>query len=410
MRHVFPALSGVHREKISAIACVLLSIGLFVQLGGFLFNNDGSQQATQVHLLLFIPALVLFINEQLSLALWKQPCALIFLALVIWVLLRGALATDAEHPAGYWAKICLFIVLYVFSVTYLLHSRRLYMPLLAAAFLAAGFAWMTIYYQFMVLGKPLDYETVRYTGRLFELGWQGFADFSHPIPAGLYYGFFGIMLLGLLVEYQARTSYLVLTLLGLAGILIYVLLTFSRGAWFSALAAYLTLLILSPRPRAKLLLIVGFTSLVGMLALFWPEVHNEWRLGTSQRGLIWLGWLQRLPEFWLLGNGAGTDMVFRYPWGDTVFHAHSLYLQLWYEYGVLAIVLFIAMLLSLFQKAWKLRERLEARVALAMLVLGMVAMVSDVHAIFHRPSVYWIILWLPVGLIIGLRKSECSSN
>lgn len=391
-----------HRKRLADTALTLLSIGLFFQLSGFLFNNDDSRQATQVHLLLFAPALALFIKERFSPQTWQQPCSLTFLALIGWVLARATLATDADHSTLYWIKLCILIILYIFAITHLSHKNKIHTPLLAATILSAAFSWLTLYYQFAFLDKPLNYETVRYTGRLSELGWNGFADFSHPIPAGLYYGFFSVILLSLLAERELNKLQLLLTLAGITGLLLYTLLTFSRGAWFSTLAASLTLLIISPKPRARTLLLIGTFTLLCISAIFWQQIHNEWRLGTSQRGLIWLNWLHRLPEFWLLGNGAGTEIVYRYPWGDIVHHAHSLYLQLWYEYGIIGITLFLTMLSTLLHKAWTLRELFEARIALAMLTFSIVAMISDIHAVFHRPSVYWIILWLPVGLIIGL--------
>lgn len=389
-------------SQLAKIALPLLALGLLVQLSGFLFNNDGSQQATQVHFLLFAPALILLISERFALSLWRQPCALVLLALLGWVVLRGSFA-DAGEPFRYGLKIALFILLYIFAIGYLLRQNRLSTPLLAAIVLSACFAWMTLYCQFVVLDKSLAYEVLRSSGRLRELGWNGFADFSHPIPAGLYYGMFAFLLLSLLVEREVRMPWMPFVLLGLAGLLIYVLLTFSRGAWFSTLAASLTLLMLSRKPRARVLLVIGALGLLLMVAVFWSRVQHEWFLGTSQRGLIWLNWLARLPEFWVLGNGAGTDLVYRYPWGDVVYHAHSLYLQLWFEYGIVGIALFVLLLSTLLLKAWRLRAEPAARVALASLVFAMVAMVSDIPSVFTRPSPYWIVLWLPVGLIIGLR-------
>lgn len=393
-----------HRSILSNLGLVLLALGLFVQLGGFLFNNDGSRQATQVHLLLFAPALIVLVKERFALSLWRQPCALALFALLGWVALCGTLGDEATHSGRYWLRIVLFILLYIFSVGHLMRNSMIERPLLAAIVLSACFAWMTLYYQFVILDKPLVYEALRGTGRLKALGWNGFADFSHPIPAGLYFGFFALLLLSVLVERELKTVSLLFTLAGLMGLLIYVLLTFSRGAWFSTLAASLTLLVLSPKPRARLLLVIGALALLLMAVVFWPKVQHEWFLGTSQRGLIWLNWFERLPEFWLLGKGAGVDLVYSYPWGDVVRHAHSLYLQLWFEYGVIGISLFVLLLISLLVKAWRLRAQPEARIALATLVFAMVAMVSDIAAIFHRPSPYWIVLWLPVGLIMGLQK------
>jgi putative inorganic carbon (HCO3(-)) transporter len=381
----------------------LLALGLFVQLSGFLFNNDGSRQATQVYLLLFLPALILLITERLALSLWRQPCAMALLALLGWVVLRGSFG-DAEQPSGYWLKVALLILLYVFAISHLVSQRVIQTPLALAVLFGIVFAWLTLVVQFVVLDKPLAYEVLRQHGnRLQELGWNGYADFSHPIPAGLYHGIFAVLLLSVLVERKLKAWAWLPVLVGLAGLLTYVLLTFSRGAWFATLAASLTLLVLSPYRRARVLLVIGALALLLMLVVFWARVEHEWFLGTSQRGLIWLNWLEHLPEFWALGNGAGTNLVYRYPWGDVVYHAHSLYLQLWFEYGVIGFALFVLLLCTALLKAWRLRVDPAARVALATLVFALMAMVSDIPAVFTRPNAYWVVLWLPVGLIIGLR-------
>ncbi|RXU70101.1 O-antigen ligase domain-containing protein [Pseudomonas protegens] len=380
-----------------------MALGLFVQLSGFLFNNDGSRQATQVYLLLFVPALILLIAERFALSWWRQPSALILLALLGWVVLRSCFDDSWKAP-GYLLKVALLILLYVFVVGQLVRKGVIEIPLALAVLLACCFAWLTLIVQFVVLDKPLAYEVLRSTGRLRELGWHGFADFSHPIPAGLYYGIFAVLLLSVLVERELKAWAWLPVLVGLAGLLVYVLLTFSRGAWFSTLAGSLTLLVLSPQRRARVLLLIGALLILLMMAVFWSRVEHEWFLGTSQRGPIWLNWLARLPEFWALGKGAGVNLVYRYPWGDVVYYAHSLYLQLWFEYGIVGFALFVLLLGSVLRKAWRLRADPAARVALATLVFALVAMVSEVSTVFSRPNLSWIVLWLPIGLIMGLRS------
>lgn len=392
-------------NRLHSAGMAVLSLGLFIQLSGLLFNNDDSRYATQIHLLLFLPALLLWAAEKFDWDMWRQPSAYLLLGLLGWVLLRGSLGADSDKPPHYWLKIGLFILLYVFSIHRLLLAGSLRKPLLAAIVVSALAAWLTLFYQFGVLDKALSYTELRTYGRLSELGWGGFADLSHPIIAGLYFGLFALLLLGLIVEFEPRWPGLIIAYAGLAGLLLYVLLTFSRGAWFATLAGGLVLLLLSPKPRARQLLGLGILILLAMLLIFQTELQSELRQGTSQRGPIWHNWLDRLPEFWLYGDGAGKPLVYTYPWGDTVYHAHSLYLQLWYEYGVIGAGLFAALLCALLLKGWQLRRQREARIGLAALVFAVVAMISDIYALFHRPSPYWVIVWLPIGFLIALRRN-----
>lgn len=385
---------------------VILSIGLFIQIAGLLLIGDGSRYATQVHLFLLLPSLLLMLQARLNLNLWRQLPAFALLGLMAWLLLNAILRPDAgEHSLGYWLKIVLFITLYIFAVSRLTQQpRALLMLLRVCGAIAALFAWLTLIHQFGIKAIHLDYATIRDDARLYTLDWQGLADLNHPIIAGLYYGVFIIVLSHCLISRSRRAWQSGLLLLAIAGLVIYVLLTFSRGAWFATAGAGLCILLLYPNRRSHALLLMGVILLVCMLVIFWPHVHNEWVRGTSRRDLIWLSWLDRLPEFWLWGEGPGAPFNFTYPWTGSVKHAHSLYLQLWYQLGLPGILLFIALIVSLLQKGWRLRKQPLARLSLALFILGLIGMLTDIHSVFLRPQPYWVIFWLPAGMLLGLQE------
>lgn len=387
----------------------LLGVGLFIQLAGLTFNNDGSRYATQLYLSLLLPSLALLVWLRGAVDFWKQLPAVLLLLLVLWALLVAGMHEGSDESFGYWFKVMLLLVLYVFAVATLVRNeRRFTWIIVAAVAVAVLFAWLTLYYQFGVLERLPEYRKMRWA-RLHEMGWNGFADLDHPIVAGLYYGVFALLLTWLFVRFKVNAWQTALLALGMAGLLVYVLLTFSRGAWFSVLAGGFVLLLLFPNRKTYSLLGLGFLLIGLVLYLFWPEIQNERRIGINGRDFTWMEWLRRLPDFWLLGAGAGADFTFKLPTGFPIKHAHSLYLQLWYEYGVLGILLFAALLISLLWKGWVCRAAPLARLGLALLVFAMVAMVSDVYTIFHRPSPYWVLFWLPVGILLGVQRPEPES-
>ncbi|MFZ3153171.1 O-antigen ligase family protein [Pseudomonas sp.] len=391
----------------------ILALGLFVQLTGLLFNNDGSRYATQMYLLLFVPALLLLLWRRLSLDTWRQAPGLVLLGLLAWVVLCSVFNSGSAKDSAYWLKIVGLILLYVFAVANLVRHQKAFNGLLVAVVvLAALFAWLTLYYQFGVLDKSLEYNKIRFAGRLSELGWRGLADLKHPVIAGLYYGVFAVLLTYLFVGLKLRVWQAIVLALGMLGLLAYVLLTFSRGAWFSTMAGGLVLLLLFPNTRSRSLLGAGCVLILIAVYLFWPEIQNERAVGVNNRDLIWGNWSERLPAFWLAGAGAGVDFQFAFPRPhySSVIHAHSLYLQLWYEYGIVGIVLFVLLLLSLLWKGWQCRAQPLARLGIALLVYAMVAMVSDVYAIFHRPSPYWVLFWFPVGILLGVQPGKADEQ
>jgi O-antigen ligase len=323
------------------------------------------------------------------------------------VLASSLFNPGSNNDADYWLKIVLLILLYVFVVASLVSHKRAFTGLLVAVVtVVAVFAWLTLYYQFVVLDKPLGYAVLRHA-RLYELGWRGLADLKNPIIAGLYYGVFAVLLTYLLVGFKVRAWQAALLVMGMAGLLVYVLFTASRGAWFSTAAGCLTALLLFPNIKSRTLIGLGCLVVVAAVYLFWPEIQHEREIGVNGRDLIWANWADRLPEFWLMGAGAGADLIFNFPNSNKGFiHAHSLYLQLWYEYGIVGFGLFVLLLLSLLRKGWQCRAEPLARLGLALLVLAMVAMVSDVYAIFHHPSPFWVLFWFPVGILLGVSSRD----
>lgn len=393
--------------RFSSIVFCLLVVGVFFQLSGLLFNNDGSRYAAQLYLLLFLPGLVYLLCERFCLDVWRQFPALIVIALVLWVVAWAVFHPGSDSNTAQRVKVALMLIVYLTVVARIVRRDigRFTMIIVASLATAAVCAWLTLYYQFLVLDHPLTYQYFRFI-RLHELGWNGFANLNHPIVAGLYYSAFFIIGCWLFLRFQmsAWTGFLLIVAGG--GLAFYILLTFSRGAWFALGSGGLVLLLLFNSRKSWSLLIFGAFLLVVGACLFWPEIQNERQIGVNGRDQIWSHWFSLLPEFWLAGRGASADLPFTLAGGSSVIHAHSLYLQLWYEYGIGGPLLFIGLLLSLLWKAWQCREQPLARLGAALLVFAMVAMVSDIYAIFHRPSPYWVVFWLPVGILLGVQKPE----
>lgn len=396
--------SGGMRSRWIGWLLVLMAIGVFIQLTGFLFNNDSSRYATQIHLSLFVPSLILLLTLRLEAVFWRQLPAVLFLVLLAWVLWIAGMHEGSVKALPYWIKVVLLLMLYVFAVAKLVeHDRAFTVLIVVSVVMAAVFAWWTLYYQFGVLDRSLEYKIVRWQ-RLEALGWRGFADLGHPIAAGLYYGVFTVALSWLFLRLPVKPWQAIFLGIGVVGLVLYVVITFSRGAWFSLAAGGGVLLLLFPNFKSRALLTFAVMLLIVALYLFWPELQNERQVGVNGRELIWGNWASHFSEFWLFGMGAGSELYYEMSPGRSYIHAHSLYLQLWYEYGVVGIALFAVLLLSLLWKGWQCREQPLARLGVALLVFAMVAMVSDVYAVFHRPSPYWVVLWFPVGILLGLRK------
>lgn len=386
----------------------IIVLGLFIQLAGLAFNNDGSTYATQLNLLLFLPSLLfllLFDVERFEF----ESSTWILLLMFVWVM-TCSIFHGADSVGSFFRNI-LYLTLYVSCLRWIIRSDRFFFKLLlVSSIVVAVIAWLTLCYQFSILNHPFEYHQAR-AHRIYKLGWREFADLGHPIYAGLYYGVFSIIITWFFLNFKTKLWQSGVLFFLIFGLLFYVLYTFSRGAWFSTcLSGFFLLLLFWDEYRSRALMIFGLLVLIVALFLFWPELINEKRIGVNGRQLIWAAWFERLPSFWLFGSGAGHKFDFTFPDGFRVNQAHSLYLQFWYEYGVVGIGLFVALLLSLLRKGWQCRDQSLAKLGLALLVFAMVAMVSEVHSIIMRPNPYWVVVWFPIGILLGLKPSKADSD
>lgn len=84
---------------------------------------------------------------------------------------------------------------------------------------------------------------------------------------------------------------------------------------------------------------------------------------------------------------------------------HNLFLQYFYEFGVTGAVLLLVTIAYVFKRAidTKTWHHPVGSVGLPLLIFGVVTALFDYHTVFNRPGVYWIVFWLPIGMILSQR-------
>lgn len=393
--------SLIGRGKGARVLCWALALGLFVLVSGYVWFQSGSARNAQVYLWLLLPALVyglwvVLVRRSMRIPLEYFP----WLLMLAWMALSTQWATGAENPLAL-AKRGLYMACFLLAVK-MLHDRDPQLLrnalLLAVAVVAAG-ALATIIYQFFWLGQPLEYRAYR----LYRLGIGDFADYGWPVVAGIFHGSVAVWALGVALE--RRTSWLqALFWLAVFGVLsVYVLLTYTRGAWFGLLGAAAMVVLMQRSKRAWWLTAVGAMVLAVAVFHFWDRLLVEVQVRQlSGRGPIWEYFFQLMPGHWLFGYGLGTPFEYKWPNEDAVSpHAHSLYLQQIYDSGLISVALMAAGLLLVGMKAWKLRNDPWIRLAVPVLVFALIAMLTDVERIYSRPGTYWTVFWLPLAVLLA---------
>lgn len=187
-----------------------------------------------------------------------------------------------------------------------------------------------------------------------------------------------------------------------------VLLSGSRAAWAALPLGVAALWLASTTPsRARFTGYLGATAAamaVVVAVLATNDLTRDYLLprGDSFRFAIWESvvadvarqglWFGRgilTPDDTLLG-----ELTFR--------HAHSMYLAVLFQGGIVACVLFAA---ALGGTAFTLVRALgspDARLALALLAAGAVFWLTDGRQLIDRVGVHWWFFWLPVATAMGI--------
>ena len=145
-----------------------------------------------------------------------------------------------------------------------------------------------------------------------------------------------------------------------------------------------------------------FKSLYELVGFFLPR-------GDSYRLAIWQATISNL-DIWqtLLGNGMGSndDITIE---SRTFLHPQSLYLSIFFEAGLLGLLLSLTMIYMSGRVLWK-SEAKEAALFFSILVFGMVSFIFDSHELIDKVDHKWLLLWSPIGFSVALVLNELSDG
>ncbi|MGE6660539.1 O-antigen ligase family protein [Pseudomonas sp. NPDC077408] len=373
---------------------VLLAIGLYLQLAGICFIADGSRYATITNLTLFLPALAALVLFRHCLPQFNRAAFGLLMALCMWVAIVALFNEGSIGEPWRWLRLILYVGLYVVAIAFVMQNKNLWRGLLVAVVCtAAVFAWLSLFQAIFIDQRGLGFRDFRLDS------WSGYdmADFDNPIVAALYFGVIAIVAISLSVREKGAIS--LVSQIAFLGTFLYCYFTYSRGVWVALLAAIMVYLAVSLDVRRFRLVLWGFAlfSIVGLLLL-----GRVGGIDASYRDEIFWVWWSKVDTFWLWGAGAGADPNICIEEVRRCFNqAHSLYLQFFYEYGIFGVLLLLALIGGSMRNGWRHRGEYEfAPLGLSLMAFVLVASVANFYVIFLRPSVFWIIFWLPVAILV----------
>jgi O-antigen ligase len=181
-------------------------------------------------------------------------------------------------------------------------------------------------------------------------------------------------------------------------LLLFVGLTQTRAVWL-ALALAIMLMPLWQPGRAHRWLAVTMAVLAA-IALLWPSSMLTER-GTSLRPELATQAMQLIGQHPLLGLGQGSPISLLVR-GAAYTHTHNLLTQVTVELGLPGLLLTVAMWLMIGWQGWRHRDTQQGRLVLAIWVYASVVLQFDMPQMLDSPRPAWLLIWLPMGLVLGL--------
>ncbi|MDL0438989.1 O-antigen ligase family protein [Stutzerimonas frequens] len=318
---------------------------------------------------------------QLSTALW------LWAALCAWFVVVGALSAD-----GQYFKHVLYMVLFVLVVSQLVDPEPLRMPLFSRGLFwilgvyvlgSAVVYWLTGRY---ALGERVLWLPGRMTGPIYTSMWLA-CCFALALPTWL-----------------SQRRWLELSAAALLAVFCMAYVLQSRSGLVGMLAVgglaagWLAL------HRARYLLWLGFASL---LLVIWtlfvirevPEVASLFARADAGRFELW----RILAGEWLdcgLWLGCGMQHVTEATilGGAPIQHPHNIYMALGLYSGLVSLLIFLALIVVVLQRAWRGRDPWGLYLFTALVVLNF-----DGSKLVGNPDELWLLVLLPMALIINQR-------
>jgi len=236
------------------------------------------------------------------------------------------------------------------------------------------------------------------------------ADFKNPIVAGIAYcniALSGVFLLTTQLNKHIKLAIIISIFL----CIITALFTQSRTPFLGVILAFSGLTLMYPRSSIKWWALGMFCLLIIiMMTPLWESFIT--RSGTSWRPQIWVAAITHLlNEAPFLGFGAGSEEHFlaerlingtltTHLWG----HPHNGFILASMQTGLLGALICISIFFTSLKSLVVNKHSNLAPLALSLILFSVAVQITDVHTIVSRPGVYWLVIWFPIGIALGLFK------
>jgi O-antigen ligase len=237
---------------------------------------------------------------------------------------------------------------------------------------------------------------------------NGMGQLSTHVIAALVYGVVLLFVLERANQETGKTRKAVLV--AVASVIVFAIaLSDSRNAWVAVSIGAIVLFLSWRIPDAKQFLIATACGVlllgVAILAVLASDAGRELLLprGLSFRPTIWSAALERVVEtsVWFgIGIATPEEVI---GGGMTFSHPHNMYLAVFSQGGVVALVLYLVVLWQSIAQLLESYSEPVAKLALSILALSLTAHLLDGHELVEKVGDTWFLIWFPVAVAISLK-------
>jgi hypothetical protein len=377
-----PATAFVRRYQLLSYA--------FLALIALIFISTSTQAYRNFFYFAVVPCFLLTLDRRVIAAVfesWVWRFAA-FLLVYMWLTLFWSDTAGASDIFGFARRVL---------------SILLYLTILATLAATPGFTerlfrWIVAVAAIMAV-QALIARTSRWGWNpRIRLGARGFSDYQ---VTGAVYGMLLVAALYYLGKARTTIAEWRLFLAAMTLMALFVLSTQSRANWI-VLAAMVILIAIITHERWILIAIpIGIAIVLAFVAVGIWNAHLLSMPDNFYRVESWSHYLElwrRAPWF---GVGADFNATFRASNGVMVWRGHGVYLSYLAHGGIVGLVLFVLMLGAAVQVACRAFATEGNFGLLAMLLYIALLFTVDLEIFVLNAGWQWLLLWLPIGLVIG---------
>ncbi|MBD9408769.1 O-antigen ligase family protein [Stutzerimonas stutzeri] len=326
---------------------------------------------------------------------------IVFLLFWVYLALNSIVLSEDAQPL----RRLVFILCFVLMVSRVgLTSVHWRWVIAGVGLLGAGFALFSLANLYRLGMLSFEYRS----GTVFSSGVPEIAYFGNTIVAALHYAVCYCAALWMFFSSRTRSA-----LLGWGGCVLvisaYLFLTYARSGWIAALivSCVLWVLMIDRQRWRRYVLFASFMVGGATFFLFKYSAYEFGVRGLTHRDEIWRSVLAQALPNWFWGKGAGADIapVVVNMGAQTVRNTHSLYLEIFYQFGLLGLLLVVIILFFALLRLLKLsKEKIGGEIsvfAFALLSAASVVMFFEMNTFVGTPNLVWLWFWLPLGVALS---------